>query len=62
MHNTLSMPLEEALRMASRYPAEVLGVTERGTLAKGARADFAHFGDDLKVEQTFLAGASVWRA
>ena len=58
----LELPLEEALRMASLYPAEVMGLSgELGRLRPGMRADFAHFGDDLRVRETVVAGMSVWR-
>lgn len=63
IYQSIGLPLEEALRMASLYPAQVLGTADtHGRLAPGARADFAHFGDDLEVRQTFVSGTSVWRA
>lgn len=39
---TLGLGLEEALRMASLYPAELIGDASRGRIAPGARADFVH--------------------
>ena len=63
IYKATGTPLDEALRMASRYPAETLGVAnDRGRLARGARADFAVFDDALKVQATYLGGAQVWRA
>ena len=63
VHRTLGLPLEEALRMATLYPAEVLGVAgERGQLAAGLRADFVHLGDDLGMRRTVIAGETVWAA
>jgi len=62
IRNQAGVPLEEALRMASTYPAEVIGTTDRGRLAKGLRADFAHFAEDMTPRQTFIAGASAWTA
>lgn len=63
MRDTVGLPLEEALRMASLYPAELMKLGgERGRLASRLRADFAHFSDDMMPMQTFVAGASVWRA
>ena len=62
LNRELSVPLAEALRMASLYPAELMGVGgERGRLGKGMRADFAHFTDDLSARETFIAGESAWR-
>ena len=46
----LGLPLEEALRMASLYPATFLGVEDRyGRLAPGHRAALALLGPDLDV-------------
>jgi N-acetylglucosamine-6-phosphate deacetylase len=63
VHRTIGLPLEEALRMASLYPAEALGVArERGRIAPGLRADLVHLGDDLKVRGTLIAGETAWAA
>jgi N-acetylglucosamine-6-phosphate deacetylase len=63
VHRTLGLPLEEALRMASLYPAEALGVAgERGRFAPGHRADFVHLGDDLAVRRTVIGGDTAWAA
>lgn len=49
--------------MASLYPAEVLGLGgDRGRLKRGARADFAVFGDALKPQATFVGGREAWTA
>jgi N-acetylglucosamine-6-phosphate deacetylase len=63
VHRTLGLPLEEVLRMASRYPAEALGVAhERGTLKQGLRADLVHLSDDLEVRSTIIGGETAWAA
>lgn len=63
MHRTIGLPLEEALRMASLYPAQALGVAaERGRLAPGTRADLVHLGDDLGVRRTIIGGTTAWAA
>lgn len=62
VHKTLGLPLEEALRMASRYPAEALGVGDRGTLDKGRRADLVHLSDDLAMRRTIIGGETAWSA
>jgi N-acetylglucosamine-6-phosphate deacetylase len=63
VHRTLGLPLEEVLRMASRYPAEALGVAhERGTLKQGLRADLVHLSDDLEVRRTIIGGETAWAA
>ena len=54
----VGIPLEECLRMASLYPAAILGLDDRlGRIASGYRADLVHFDDDLTVHNTWLAGS-----
>jgi N-acetylglucosamine-6-phosphate deacetylase len=63
VHKTIGVPLDEALRMASRYPAEALGIaTERGSFAHGMRADFVHLSDDLRMRRTVIGGETAWAA
>ena len=53
----LGLPLDEAARMASRYPAEFLGLGDRyGRIAPGYAADFALLDDALDVRATWIAG------
>lgn len=53
----VDIPLDEALRMASRYPAEYFGVADRfGFIRPGYRADLVHVTDQLSVAGTWLAG------
>ncbi len=54
----LELPLERALRMASRAPAEFLGLGHRlGRLAAGYRADMVALDpSDVRVLQTWVAG------
>lgn len=53
----LGLPLEEAVRMASRYPAQWLGLEQtHGRIAAGQRADFAVLDDALQVRETWIAG------
>ncbi len=52
------IPLDEALRMANLYPAELLGETELGHLEEGAKANFIQFKED-KLLKTYLLGEEV---
>jgi len=53
----VGLPLEEALRMASRYPADFLGLQRRyGRIAAGFEADLVLLDDDLRVLRTWIAG------
>ncbi|HYC01860.1 MAG TPA: N-acetylglucosamine-6-phosphate deacetylase [Azospirillaceae bacterium] len=56
----LGVSLEEALRMASLYPAEFLGLeASHGRLLPGRAADMALLSPDLRVLGTWVAGAWV---
>ena len=55
----LGLDRMEALRMASLYPAMAAGLTDRGRLSTGARADFVHLSEGLDVLGTFVEGARV---
>ncbi|MCP4381958.1 MAG: N-acetylglucosamine-6-phosphate deacetylase [Hyphomicrobiales bacterium] len=64
----LNLPLEAALHMASRAPAEFLGLgDELGQLQPGYRASMVLLDDDLQVVETWIdgqasAGAGATRA
>ncbi|MBV7315437.1 N-acetylglucosamine-6-phosphate deacetylase [Shewanella sp. NIFS-20-20] len=58
--NMLGLSLEEALRMASLYPAQYLDIAEdHGHLQVGARADFVVLDESLTVAKTFIGGELV---
>lgn len=53
----LGLELSEAVRMASLYPAEFLGISaERGQIKVGAKADLVLLNDNGLVQQCWLAG------
>jgi N-acetylglucosamine-6-phosphate deacetylase len=53
----LDVPLEDALAMASRTPAEWLGLGDRmGRIAPGYRADFVALDADLTARATWIGG------
>jgi N-acetylglucosamine-6-phosphate deacetylase len=63
MHTQIGLPIEEAIRMASLYPAEAMGIEqEHGHLNAGARADFVHLSADRQVKSTWISGTSVYHA
>jgi len=54
--------LAEAIRMATANPARLYGITDRGELRPGQRADLIVFRtgrDDLAIERTYVAGHLV---
>ncbi|MEE8271537.1 MAG: amidohydrolase family protein, partial [Alphaproteobacteria bacterium] len=60
VRNTVSrvgLPVEEALRMASAYPAAFLGLGDRiGRIEPGHRADLVLLDDGLRVVETWIGG------
>ncbi len=53
----LHLPLPEAVRMASRYPAEFLGLShDTGRIRAGYRANLVLVDEDLKVLETWIDG------
>lgn len=60
---TVDIPLEEALRMASQYPAEFLCIDHtHGHLRVGHRADLVLLCDDIRLRETWLGGRCCYRA
>jgi N-acetylglucosamine-6-phosphate deacetylase len=56
----VGIPLEEALRMASTRPADVLGERERGRIAPGMHADMVLLDETLHVRATWIGGEAAW--
>lgn len=56
------VPLVEAVRMATLNPARALGLEDRGTLAKGSRADLVILDEDLTLAGTLVGGRPVFVA
>ena len=57
-----NIPLNQALAMASRYPAEYLGIANHlGSLKPGYRADLVHFDSNFKVRNAWVSGKQINR-
>jgi len=53
----LGVPLDEAVRMGSTYPAEFLGLGhEIGRIAPGYRANLVAMTERVEVKQTWIDG------
>jgi len=57
---TVGVDLHTAVKMASTNPAEIHGLTDRGRIESGRRADFTVFSDNLDVLETIVGGCSVY--
>jgi len=63
MRDVVGIDLEEALRMASLYPAEAIGMTGRkGRLTHGHDADFTAIDVGVNVAATWIGGTPVFAA
>jgi N-acetylglucosamine-6-phosphate deacetylase len=56
----VTVPLHEAIAMATENPARAAGLTAKGRLAVGADADLAVISPELEVMQTFVAGQRIF--
>jgi N-acetylglucosamine-6-phosphate deacetylase len=53
----LGLPLDEAVRMASTYPADFLGLgATHGRIAPGYQADLVVLDDDFRVQRSWIGG------
>ena len=50
---------EEALRMASSYPAALMGLKDKGKIAPGYKADLVVFDTDFEVKRVFVNGEMI---
>lgn len=53
------IPLHEAIRMASTYPALIMNLSDRGKIAKGANASLTIFSKNYQPEFTVLNGVII---
>ncbi|MGH6858859.1 MAG: N-acetylglucosamine-6-phosphate deacetylase, partial [Phyllobacterium sp.] len=57
IHRELGLTLDEALRMASLYPAQAIRIDHhRGRLAPGYAADIVHLDDGLDIARVWVGG------
>ncbi|THK36317.1 N-acetylglucosamine-6-phosphate deacetylase [Ensifer sp. MPMI2T] len=63
VHEKLGLPIEEAIRMASAYPADVMGIaSHKGRLLAGTDADFVLLTPELGMSSTWIGGEQVFSA
>jgi len=55
-----NIPLNQALAMASRYPAEYLGIANHlGSLKPGYKANLVHFDSNFNVHNVWVSGKQI---
>jgi N-acetylglucosamine-6-phosphate deacetylase len=63
VHEKLGLPIEEAIRMASAYPADVMGIaSHKGRLLPGTDADFVLLTPELGMKATWIGGEMAFAA
>jgi N-acetylglucosamine-6-phosphate deacetylase len=60
MVREVSVPLNEAVAMATHNPASAIGLETKGHLTVGAEADLVVISPQLEVVKTFAAGRKIW--
>jgi N-acetylglucosamine-6-phosphate deacetylase len=55
----IGLTVADASHRVTRYPAEYLGLEDRGRLVPGQRADLVVLGTDLQVRQVVIAGHAL---
>ena len=56
---SLGMDVADASQRLSAYPADYLGIADRGRLRPGAWADIVVLDDELQVQQVFVEGEAI---
>lgn len=59
VHLQLGLPLEDALQLATLFPAQAIGADDIGHLHPGARADFAVLTPEITAAATWISGQQV---
>ena len=53
------LPLEKAVAMLTRIPAEIAGIKKKGSLLSGNDADFILFDEDISIKKVFVHGKEM---
>ena len=62
MVNLADVPLADAVLMATKTPAQIMGLKTKGSLSVGYDADIVIFEDDVRVLRTVVGGKTVYTA
>ena len=52
--------ITEAIKMATKTPAKILGLKSKGQLVEGFDADVVIFDDDINIKRTIIGGKTVY--
>ena len=60
MVNLAHAPLTDAVKMATKTPARIMKLNDRGMLREGLRADIVIFDENINVSRTIVNGRTVY--
>ena len=55
----IQIPVDEALRMATAYPAEMMNISDKGSIAPGKKADLVVFDGNFEIKYIFAEGVKI---
>jgi len=53
------IPLTDAVRMMTATPARIMGLSQKGSIARGMDADLVVFDEEIQVKQVFAKGKEI---
>jgi N-acetylglucosamine-6-phosphate deacetylase len=56
---SIGLPLDDAARRLSTYPADYLGLSDRGRIARGAFADLVVLSPTLELQAVYVEGEAI---
>ena len=59
MHKEAGIPLCECIKMITKTPAKVMGITDRGALKEGYKADLVFFDEDINIKKVIIEGKEL---
>ena len=62
MIEAVHVPVEHVLQMASRIPLESIGITDRGVIGVGKKAEMVLLNGDWSVKRTIVNGITAFEA
>ncbi|MBQ8441521.1 MAG: amidohydrolase family protein [Clostridia bacterium] len=53
------IPVAEAVKMITKVPASIMGLSQKGSIAKGLDADLVVFDENIEIKEVFAMGKQV---
>lgn len=60
MYKKADISLCECIRMITKTPAKVMGLSDRGELKEGLRADLVFFDEDINIKKVIIKGKELY--